>query len=432
MRCHNGVCLETDTISGTLVLKDSDTINSSGKQFTLGFFSPNGTTNRYMGIWYYVSPASITWVANRQQPLNDMSGTVLIASNGNIVLMNGNKEIIWSSNVTSSLRMNTTAQLLNSGNLVLRDTSSGSILWESHRHPVDSFLPTMSVSHNPRTDERVALNSWRSFQDPGHGNFTSGIYAIGIPQIYIWDKGVPRWRSGPWNGRGLTGVTDMYTVYVNGFSVATEEDGTVHFTRSFQQKFLSRNFLDADGYLVEALWDHQQKDWNVTWTAPKDECDFYNKCGPFSLCYSKDTPICSCLRGYEPMNPVEWANGVWSGGCVRRTPLQCERTNKATDKSKEDGFSRLTFIKVPDFMQWSPGVENECRSLCLRNCSCLAYAYDAGIGCIFWSGTFIDVQKFDGDAGSDFYIRVAYSELGNFALLGNAKYAYLATFCYNN
>ncbi|KAL0353177.1 UNVERIFIED_CONTAM: G-type lectin S-receptor-like serine/threonine-protein kinase [Sesamum angustifolium] len=342
--CYNyGACLDVDTINATLVLRDSDTINSSGKQFTLGFFSPNGTTNRYMGIWYYVSPASVTWVANRERPLNDSSGTVSISSSGNIVLMNGNKEIIWSSDVASSLPMNTTAQLLNSGNLVLRYTSSGSILWESHRHPVDSFLPTMRVSHNPRTDERVALNSWRSFQDPGHGNFTSGIHALGIAQIYIWDKGIPRWRSGPWNGQILTGVTDMYSVYVNGFSVATEEDGTVYFTRSFQQKFLSRNFLDANGFLVEALWDDQQKDWNVTWTAPKDECDFYNKCGPFSLCYS---------------------------------------------------------------------VQNECRSLCLKNCSCLAYAYDAGIGCIFWNETLIDIQKFDSDAGSDFYIRVAYSELG--------------------
>ncbi|KAK4399030.1 G-type lectin S-receptor-like serine/threonine-protein kinase [Sesamum angolense] len=411
--CYNyGACLDVDTINATLVLRDSDTINSSGKQFTLGFFSPNGTTNRYMGIWYYVSPASVTWVANRERPLNDSSGTVSISSSGNIVLMNGNKEIIWSSDVASSLPMNTTAQLLNSGNLVLRYTSSGSILWESHRHPVDSFLPTMRVSHNPRTDERVALNSWTSFQDPGHGNFTSGIHALGIAQIYIWDKGIPRWRSGPWNGQILTGVTDMYSVYVNGFSVATEEDGTVYFTRSFQQKFLSRNFLDANGFLVEALWDDQQKDWNVTWTAPKDECDFYNKCGPFSLCYSKNTPTCSCLRGYEPMNKVEWDSGIWGGGCVRRSLFQCERESNATDRDKGDRFARLTFVKVPDFMHWSAGVQNECRSLCLKNCSCLAYAYDAGIGCMFWNETLIDIQKFDSDAGSDFYIRVAYSELG--------------------
>ncbi|KAI3466618.1 hypothetical protein Pfo_023281 [Paulownia fortunei] len=407
---RDGFCLDTDTINATLVLRDPETIHSTGNQFTLGFFSPNGTTRRYMGIWYYVSPASITWVANREIPLNDSRGTVSISSDGNIVLMNGDNRVIWSSNATSSPTI-TTAQLMDSGNLVLRDTSTGSTLWESHRHPVDSFLPTMRVSHNPRTGVRVALNSWRTFQDPGRGNFTSGLYAIGIPQIYIWENDVPRWRSGPWNGRILTGVTGMYSVYVDGFSVATEEDGTYYFTRNFRQKFTSRNYLDANGVLVEAGWDEQKNEWNVTWTAPANDCDLYNKCGPFSLCYIEDTPICSCLRGYEPRNKGEWDRGIWTGGCVSRVLLQCDRENNATDKNREDGFSRLTFIKVPDFMQWSSGVETECANLCLRNCSCLAYAYDPGIGCMFWSGTLIDVQKFPGDAGSDFYVRVAYSEI---------------------
>ncbi|GFQ03742.1 g-type lectin s-receptor-like serine/threonine-protein kinase at1g11330 [Phtheirospermum japonicum] len=50
--------------------------------------------------------------------------------------------------------------------------------------------------------------------------------------------------------------------------------------------------------------------------------------------------------------------------------------------------------------------------MCLRNCSCLAYAYDPGIGCMFWNDSLIDVQRFPRDAGSDFYIRVAYSLVG--------------------
>ncbi|KAL0300774.1 UNVERIFIED_CONTAM: G-type lectin S-receptor-like serine/threonine-protein kinase [Sesamum radiatum] len=381
---HDGFCLETDTINATLVLRDSDTIHSSGNQFTLGFFSPNGTTRRYMGIWYYVSSASISWVANRENPLNDTRGTISIHSDGNIVLMDGNGQVIWSSNATSS-PMNTTAQLLDSGSLVLRDISSGSTLWESHRHPVDSFLPTMRVSHNPRTGARVGLNSWRTFHDPGRGNFTSGLHVMSVPQIYIWKNGVPLWRSGPWNGRILTGVTGMYSVYVDGFSVAQEEDGTYYFTRNFRQKFISRNFLNADGVLVEAGWDEQKNDWNVTWTAPANDCDLYNKCGPFSVCYIKDTPICSCLRG-------------------------------------------LTFIKVPDFMQWSSGLETECSSQCLANCSCLAYGYDPGIGCMFWSGSLIDVQKFAGDAGSDFYVRVSYLEMGKFCSLGKVQFTILNKF----
>ncbi|KAI3466617.1 hypothetical protein Pfo_023280 [Paulownia fortunei] len=408
---RHGLCLETDTINATLVLQDSDTIDSSGKQFTLGFFSPNGTSRRYLGIWYNVSPSSVTWVANQERPLNDSSGTVTISSDGNIVLVNGNREIIWSSDAVSSPR-NATAQLLDSGNLVLIDSSNGDTIWETHRHPGNTFLPTMRLSHNTRTGERVVIRSWRSPQDLNRGNFTSGLSAVGIPQSYVWHNGVPHWRSGPWNGRIFTGVTGMYSVYVDGFRIGTDENGSVYITRSIRQEFLSKNFLDTDGTLVEAAWNDETHDWDVRWEAPNGDCDLYNNCGPFGLCYERDTPICSCLIGYEPKSKEEWDRGNWSSGCVRKTLLQCERDNNATDKSREDGFSRLTFIKVPDFMVWSSGVENECRSQCLRNCSCLGYAHDPGIGCMFWSGTLIDVEKFAGAAGSDFYVRVAYSELG--------------------
>ncbi|XP_047965079.1 G-type lectin S-receptor-like serine/threonine-protein kinase At1g11330 [Salvia hispanica] len=71
---------------------------------------------------------------------------------------------------------------------------------------------------------------------------------------------------------------------------------------------------------------------------------------------------------------------------------------------------KVGFVKVPDFMQWMSGLETECESLCLTNCSCLAYAYDPGIGCMFWSGDLIDLQMFPGNAGSDFYYRVAYTD----------------------
>ncbi|KAL0321180.1 UNVERIFIED_CONTAM: G-type lectin S-receptor-like serine/threonine-protein kinase [Sesamum radiatum] len=406
---RNGFGLETDTLTSMLVLNDSDTINSSGKQFTLGFFTPDGTTRRYLGIWYHVSPSSVTWVANTERPLNDSSGTVTISSDGNIVLMNGNREIIWSSNAVTS-PTNATAQLLDSGNLVLIDSSSRTI-WETHRHPGNSFLPTMRLSHNTRTGQRVVITSWRSPQDPVPGNFTAGLSWTGVAQAFVWDNGVPHWRSGPWNGRVFTGVSGMYSVYVDGFSIGTEEDGSRYITRAFRQEFLSMNVLETDGTLVEAAWNDENDNWDVNWKAPNDDCDVYNKCGPFGLCYINDTPICSCLIGYEPKSREEWDRGNWSSGCVRKTQLQCDIDNNATDKNREDGFSRLRFIKVPDLMQWSSAKENECESQCLSNCSCLAYAYDSGTGCMSWYGTLIDVQKFEGNVGSDFYVRTAYSEL---------------------
>ncbi|KAL1567331.1 non-specific serine/threonine protein kinase [Salvia divinorum] len=237
------------------------------------------------------------------------------------------------------------------------------------------YLPPHDAGDpHPKIGKRVNLNSWRAKDDPGPGNFTAGLYAVSIPQIYIWNNGVRVWRSGPWNGRILTGAAGMYSVYVDGFSLGMEEDGTYYFSRNFRQSFVSRNFLNYDGVLVEAGWDDRKRDWEVKWTGPGRDCDLYNKCGPSAICYDHNTPICASLKGYEPRNGVEWSKGIWDGGC------------------------------------WMSGLETECESLCLRNCSCLAYAYDPGIGCMFWSGDLIDLQKFPGNAGSDFYVRVAYSD----------------------
>ncbi|KAL0305842.1 UNVERIFIED_CONTAM: G-type lectin S-receptor-like serine/threonine-protein kinase [Sesamum radiatum] len=188
-------CLETDTITGSLMIEDPDTIVSSGKVYRLGFFSPGNTTNRYMGIWNDVSQTSIVWVANRDKPLvNDSSGTITVSEDGNLVLMSQQKEILWSSTVTNSSR-NTSAQLLDSGNLVLRDNSNGRLVWESFRHPGDAFLPTMKVTDNVNTGERAVITSWRTL-DPDFGSFTAGLQALSIPQVFIWNGSRPHWRSG--------------------------------------------------------------------------------------------------------------------------------------------------------------------------------------------------------------------------------------------
>ncbi|CAA2967489.1 G-type lectin S-receptor-like serine threonine-kinase At1g11300 [Olea europaea subsp. europaea] len=404
-----GACLETDILTPSIVLKDSDTVVSQGKVFTLGFFSPNGTTRRYIGIWYYVSNVSVMWVANRDRPINDTSGTVTISSDGNIVLMNGNNETVWSTNATTSTR-NTSAHLTDNGNLILLDKSNNVSLWESHKHPTNSFLPTTRLSHNTNTGEKVRLNSWRTSQDPSYGNYFVGLHvSIGIPQLFTWNQDRPFWRSGPWNGRVFTGVTSMYSVYVDGFNVVNE-GGTYYFTRNFRQNLIVKDFLNPEGILIEEVWNNQMGSWDRVFKGPDVPCDIYNYCGSFGFCNQDNSPICQCLRGYEPKNKQEWDERNWSGGCKRKTPLRCERSNNATDKSKEDVFSKLTMVKVPDFIQWSPGLDNECKNLCLRNCSCLAYSYDTDIGCMYWSESLIDIQQYQADAGLDLYIRVPYSE----------------------
>lgn len=120
-----------------------------------------------------------------------------------------------------------------------------------------------------------------------------------------------------------------------------------------------------------------------------------------------------CLKGFKPKNIDEWNLGNWTSGCVRNISLQCSNIG-----GKEDGFLGLPHVKVPDNAGYILFLDDpdECRSMCLGNCSCLAYAYPKRTVCMMWNESLIDMQQFSVD-GVEVFIRLAHSELGNHLFL---------------
>ncbi|PKI73767.1 hypothetical protein CRG98_005838, partial [Punica granatum] len=335
-------CTSTDTISLARFIKDPEAIVSKGNVFKLGFFSPPNSTKRYVGIWYNVNPvSSVLWVANRNRPVNDSSGILKLSMVGNLVLLNRRNETLWSSNVPNTMTNSSSAQILDSGNLVLRGIQLGTngtgtgTLWESFKTPTDSFLPGMKIT--TRKEAVGSFISWRTSSDPSVGSFMGGLNDVGIPEGFIWKEGSPNWRTGPWNGQVFLGVPVMKSFYMDGFNLVDDKQGTVYFfyTPAKPQKFYFH--LNFKGNLELMIWDATTKNWVLSWSALENECDVY---------------------------------AIWM--------------------SRE---------------------KSDCESHCLSNCSCTAYAYDEGIGCMGWYRNLVDIQKFP-NGGVDLYIRVANSELG--------------------
>ncbi|KAF5475570.1 hypothetical protein F2P56_007364 [Juglans regia] len=407
-------CLEfgtaIDTITTTKFINDPETLISNSGEFKLGFFSPTNSTYRYVGIWYAkASASSVIWVANRNKPLKSLSGTLTISEDGNLVVLDEQKKIIWSSHVSGSV-FNSSAQLLDSGNLVLQENKTKTIIWESFQHPTDTLVPKMKLSTNVRTSKKVQLTSWTNQSDPSIGTFSVGIDVFNLPELYIWNGSSRYWRSGPWNTRVFIGIPSMNSVFLDGFSLIDDQEGTFYFSFAFSNESELSNFaLNAQGNVVQNFLNNGDN-WEVGWLALETECDVYGKCGAFGICNSNSLPICNCFVGFEPKNIEEWNRGNWSSGCVRRTPLQCERATTGGEEGKKDGFLKLKMMKVPDLAYWSSAFEGKCRDQCLENCSCIAYAYDAGTGCMSWTGDLIDSQKFS-NGGVDLHVRVENSEL---------------------
>ena len=86
---------------------------------------------------------------------------------------------------------NTTAQLLDTGNLVLKDDSSGRIIWEGFQHPYHTFLENLKLSVNLNTGEQQVVSSWKNPSDPSIGSFSLGTNPSKLPQIFIWNGSHP-------------------------------------------------------------------------------------------------------------------------------------------------------------------------------------------------------------------------------------------------
>ncbi|KAL2336788.1 hypothetical protein Fmac_011234 [Flemingia macrophylla] len=324
-------------------------------------------------------------------------------------------EVIWSSNVSNIGSNSSTSKLLDSGNLVLVESTTGSNIWESFQHPSNTMLPNMKITTNKVTGEKVKQTSWKSPFDPSTGSFSLSVEHLSIPEVFIWNETRPFWRSGPWNHKGFTGLPYMKSFYLTGVQIADDGQGNVEFFfTKIEEVGLLIYILNSTGNCEERWWNEQKKEWAVTWNSHQFACDIYGICRPFAICNSQSSPICSCLNGFEPRNREEWNGQNWTSGCVRRTSLQCERVSNQNTSldNKADGFLKLPMVKVPDFADGSSLSlqPDTCRSRCFENCSCVAYSYDAEIGCMSWTGNLIDIQQFS-NGGLDLYIRVAYTEL---------------------
>ncbi|KAF8090675.1 hypothetical protein N665_0469s0012 [Sinapis alba] len=411
------LCFGEDRITLSTPIKDSEseTLLCKSGVFRFGFFTPvNSTTSlRYVGIWYDKMPKqTVVWVANKDTPINDASGVVSISSDGNLVVTDGRNRTLWSTNVTVPVAPNATwVQLMDTGNLMLQDNrNNGETLWESFKHPYNSFLPKMTLGTNNRTGENLKLTSWRSYEDPSTGNYTAGLAPYTFPELLIWKNGVTVWRSGPWNGQVFIGLPDVESLlFLDGFNLNNDNQGTVSMSYA-NDSFMYHFNLDPDGAIYQRDWRSPLTDWRIGVRFPSTYCDTYGVCGPYGSCNIRDDPPCKCVKGFVPRNDTEWNAKEWSKGCVRRTLLKCERNASNGGGGKGDGFLKLQKMKVPINAIQSLANEQACPQQCTGNCSCTAYAYDRGIGCMLWSGDLVDMQSFLG-SGIDLNIRLAHSEL---------------------
>lgn len=271
----------------------------------------------------------------------------------------------------------------------------------------------MKMGWNLDTGVEKHLTSWKTTgSDPSSGDYTFKIDTHGIPEIFLRDDQNITYRSGPWNGKRFSGVPEMQpdTDSIN-FNFSYDEHGVYYSFSIENRSILSRLVVTSYGELQRLTWVPSSNTWTKFWYARKDQCDDYLACGPYGVCDSNASPVCTCMRGFRPRNEQAWNLRDGSDGCVRKTNLECG----------SDGFLHVPNVKLPETSNvfWNRSMNlKECEDLCRRDCNCSGYANievtNGGTGCVTWRDQLLDMRKYP-QGGQDLYVRLAASDVGMFS-----------------
>ncbi|KAE8692303.1 hypothetical protein F3Y22_tig00110847pilonHSYRG00289 [Hibiscus syriacus] len=169
-----------------------------------------------------------------------------------------------------------------------------------------------------------------------------------------------RWSSGAGNGKVFDFMPEMRLNYIFNYTMYSDENKT-YLSYSLYNNSLTRFLIHSSGRIGQSTWLESNQQWNMFWAHPREVCNIFNACGPFSCCSSDS---CLCFRGFYP-------------------------SEKRIIQGHEEA--------------------------CLNNCSCSAYAYNTRGHCSRWFGDLLDLQQLSAEdtSASTFFIRLAASEIDN-------------------
>ncbi|XP_039017069.1 G-type lectin S-receptor-like serine/threonine-protein kinase At2g19130 [Hibiscus syriacus] len=390
--------MDTNAMHPGQSLSGNQTLTSSNGRFELGFFKPGNSTGHYVGIWYTLSVDVVVWVANRDAPLYDPFGSRLeLTETGRLVLYNQSEIPVWSS--SNTVYDSVVAVLEDTGNLVLRN------VWESFDHPTDTWLPGAKLggSKMNRKGQRQSYVSWSSWNDPSPGPFSLVLDADGTPAYHVLKNRHRHWTCGSWLERISSFSTDIVAdKYTNMDYVSNKEEN--YYNYSITSPSIPVRFkIDVSGKVQKLVWKDDSQKWETIWEKPKEDCEIFDFCGANGACNQFVLPHCRCLDGFEPKVPAEWNRGNYTNGCRRRSRLRCGNDAK-------HGFRVIQNILLPAYevsLTNDKSLE-ECKSACLRNCTCIAYTIGYDGNCSIWREDLVTIRylSYGDNLGKDLYLRL--------------------------
>ncbi|GLU14526.1 hypothetical protein SLE2022_310880 [Rubroshorea leprosula] len=367
-----------DAIEQGKQLRYGELLQSSSGIFKLGFFLSSSMTNEsYFGLWYDSDRLEgeendtrvwrPLWIANREAPIFNRSGILVVDSDGNLKIFSGQTEVITLYSSQGSI--NASAILQDDGNFVLRqlnpDGSVKGILWQSFEHPTDTLLPGMKLGITTNLTSGISYNSIAS------GHYILGMDPNGTKQLVIWRRTDVYWRSGSWQESS------------SDFPYLSRHDYGYNF--SFTQNENETYFSYTENHL---------------YSFPSITISYY---GELRISQSANSFLSiSCYGPYE-----------YNKGCGKVNLPECRvpecRGTIRLDHDFRYRFGRqgIMFTNGFRFYESDNLTLDACRAKCLLNCSCFAYAatnIEDQTGCEIWTSNGIFRETKSDAPGRTIYI----------------------------
>lgn len=207
----------------------------------------------------------------------------------------------------------------------------------------------------------------------------------------LCNSSIVYWSTGEWNGQYFNSMPEMSRHKLFSFEFVNNDKEEYFIRHLLDDKIIAVSLLDISGQGKQLIWYESSQDWLTVFTQPKDQCDVYATCGPFTICNSNKSPVCDCMKGFSIRSPKDWVLEDRSGGCTRNMPLDCGSRNQSRNATT-DVFYSMTGITLPTMARVieAVGSTDHCAQACLDYCSCIAYSY--GTRCSLWYDDLLNVK----------------------------------------
>ena len=342
------------------VESENDFLVSPKGTFSSGFYKV-GTNAYCFSIWFtHSANRTVTWMANRDQPVTGQGSRLNLQRGGNLVLFDGDGTIVWDTNTFTQKPVR--AQLLETGNLVLIN-ETGETVWQSFSFPTDTLLPHQFLTKDNKLVSMKGpdtyLSGYYSFRFSDN-NILSLIYSgPEIASIYWPNPDTPAFQLGR-------------TPYNSNRSATLEEMG--HFKSSDDMEFNASDYglgpkrrltLGYDGILRLYTLEESSGFWDITWLPDMHACTVHGLCGRNGICVYAPKPSCMCPPGFNMTDPSDWSKG-------------CSPNFIPTCNPAEDHFVELLHTDYYGYDLSTYGTNKsfeECRNACLTDCKCQGFGF---------------------------------------------------------